>query len=207
MSSQLFRTLFKTLAIVFSGGFCLLHSGTAAAYEPLRLEMVAVYEKHSLWTSWDVEQMLFKANKVLAQCSIYIVKAKDIPTEHENIPMGYETAPLSNVYYISEQKPVLLLINGVDYKQSAGLSPGDSAVYLSIYSRSEEYKNAHSPDYDVLAHELGHMLGGLKHIAATDEKNLMAAYIDRQSSALTPEQCEKMRAHKDLKSSHSELHF
>ncbi len=193
--SNLFKACLKTLSV----GFCLLYGVMATASETLILEVVTVYEKDTLWRSPDVDNMFAKTNKILEQCSIYIVKAKEIHTEHTQISMGYESAPISNIYYNSENKPVVLLINGVDYKQSAGLSPGPSAVYLSVYSQSAEYRNAHSPEYDVFAHELGHMLGGLKHLVADQEKNLMAAYVARQSDYLSPEQCDSMRTHKHLK--------
>jgi hypothetical protein len=180
-------------------GICLLYGSVFAAFEPLQLDVVVVREQKSLWSSLDIEDTLNRTNEILSQCAIYIVKAKDIESELMGIPLGYESGALSLKIYNEEKMPVLLLLNGVDYKNSAGLSPGPTAVFLSYYSRSEEYLKVRSHEYDTLAHELGHMLGDLRHIPAVEQKNLMAGYLNRQSGFLDSEQCKKMREHKELK--------
>lgn len=199
MLKKIRQSLFNSIRRFSSISICLLYSGTSAALEPLQLEMVVVREHNSRWSLQDIDDTLARTNTVLQQCSIYIVKAKVIQSELVDIPLGYETSPFSLKIYNDEHMPVLLLLNGVDYKSSAGLSPGPSAVFLSYYSRSDDYIKARAADYNTLAHELGHMLGGLQHIQAQDQKNLMAGYLDRQSDHLTVEQCHKMREHKDLK--------
>lgn len=191
--------VFNAFSCFASISICLLYSSANATFEPLELDVVVVLEFNSRWSDTEIEQTFLRSNAVLSQCSIYIVKAKQMQSGLVDIPLGYETAPFSLKIYNDEKMPVLLLLNGVDYKSSAGLSPGPSAVFLSYYSRSDEYKNARAPEYDTFAHELGHMLGGLQHIEAKDQKNLMAGYLDRQSDHLTFEQCEKMRSHTDLK--------
>lgn len=173
-------------------------SAFSDTFAPMALSVVVVKEPVSLWTEQDVLAMVNKANKVLKQCSIYIVIEKSLSTAPQGIVLGYESAPVANPYYLLEKKPILFLISTLDYKGSVGLTPGSNSIFLSYYSRSAEYANQRHKDYEPLAHELGHMLGSLPHLTGKDGSNLMAAYIENQSAVLSFEQCQKMREHKDL---------
>lgn len=168
--------------------------------EPLHVELQPVIERKTLWTSQDTDDMVKKANDILDQCRISVSLSPTPIVFWGTIPIDYDFLPTANKLYDLIQIPLLFLTTQVQYNGSAGLSPGDRFVFISSESRSPEYKKKHSAAYETLAHELGHMLGGLQHLLPADgETNLMSAYIEKQSAKLTPEQCQKMRQSPYLK--------
>lgn len=108
------------------------------------------------------------------------------------LAMDYESIEVANQFYNDSKTPMLFLIETRQYSGSAGWAPGSNYLFISSYSLSDEYKKLRNPEYEILAHELGHMLGGLKHLS--DGQNLMAGYIANQTAQLTKEQCGSMRA-------------
>jgi hypothetical protein len=170
---------------------------TTHTMEPLSLEVAVVVESTSLWQPQDIEEAFTNTNKILSTCGISIRRLPTIVSEFKTIIPDYESTTLANRFYSALKTPIVFLVNGVRYNQSAGFSPGEKSLFLSIYSRHPDYKKSRSSDYEPLAHEFGHMLGNLPHLGE-DSFNLMAGYIANQSSHLTEEQCKKMRSHRNL---------
>ena len=156
------------------------------------LPMNVVIESRSSWTTASVSRMVRRANNLLAQCHISV--AIKLPWEMflGTLAMDYESIEVANQFYNDSKTPMLFLIETRQYSGSAGWAPGSNYLFISSYSLSDEYKKLRNPEYEILAHELGHMLGGLKHLS--DGQNLMAGYIANQTAQLTKEQCASMRS-------------
>lgn len=175
------------------------------ALDFLTLEIVVVTEPVTQWSESEISSMIHKTNTILAQCSIYLIVDKILHTAPQGLFLGYESVGVSNQFYDQENRPILLLITNVDYNQSVGFTPGSRWVMLSSYSRTATYKDQRDLKYEPLAHELGHMLGNLNHLTPLEGFNLMAGYISHQSDYIHPDQCKKMRTHKDLVKKQPEL--
>lgn len=165
---------------------------------PLKiLPMTVLIESRSTWNKANVSRMVRRANNLLAQCQISLVI--ELPWEIflGTLAMDYDSIAVANKIYSEAKTPVLFLIEARQYNGSAGWAPGSNYLFISSYSLSDEYKKLRDPEYEILAHELGHMLGGLQHLAV--EKNLMSGYVSLQSSNLTAEQCLEIRKSKHLR--------
>jgi hypothetical protein len=156
------------------------------------LNLALVIESFSSWTLQDVQTMVLRTNKILTQCNVQI-EVSDPIFYFGKIAMDYDSIGLANLFYQQQQKPVVFLIADTQYNGSAGWAPGSHYVFVSSLTQTQEYKQKRHPEYETLAHELGHMLGSLPHLAS-GENNLMAGYLANQSAALTQEQCLKLRA-------------
>lgn len=168
---------------------------TSAALSPVTLEVVVMIEPQSEWNQNQILQMFTKTNKILSRCGIEIRADQNILHLPGPMAMGYESVPLANAIYATLQKPIVFLVNATQYNQSAGFAPGSRFLFVSSYSRSTEYQEKRQSSYEPLAHELGHMLGGLNHLAEPVGENLMSGYIGQQSDFLTADQCLQMRKH------------
>lgn len=172
--------------------------GAPAALGLLTLEVAVVLEAQTDWDRSQISHMFSKTNKILSRCSIHVRPAPQITRFLGQIPMGYESVPLANFFYDLLQKPVVLLVNSTQYNNSAGFAPGSRFLFVSSYSRTQEYQDNRDSEYEPLAHELGHMLGGLTHLNETSGANLMSGYSSSQNDFLTLEQCQKIRNHSHL---------
>jgi hypothetical protein len=187
------KKVFLIIAMMF------LSCGAAEAHlSPLILDVAVVLEVESQWTGQQINQMFSKANRILSVCSIQVRQSGKTVRFLGEIPMGYESVPLANFFYETLQTPVVILVNGTQYNTSAGLAPGSRFLFLSNYSRTTDYQAKRHINYEPLAHELGHMLGGLTHLNETTGPNLMSGYSDSQNDVLNHEQCLKMRNHPHL---------
>ncbi len=156
------------------------------------LPMAMVIESNSSWTTEDTSSMVERVNVILSQCQISLIESPQPVIYFGSLAMDYDSIGIANEFYKQFKRPVLFLIEATQYNGSAGWTPGSQYLFISSYSRSDDYKKIRNPDYEILAHELGHMLGGLKHLS--DGQNLMAGYIANQTAQLTKEQCGSMRA-------------
>jgi hypothetical protein len=172
--------------------------GRGEALPQVTLDVAVVIESQSLWTEKDIDEAFQKTNKILAACGISVRPRPAWVSPFDKIIPDYESTHLANQLYDSLRMPIVFLVNGVRYNQSAGFSPGEKYLFLSIYSRNKEYKKMRAEEYEPLAHEFGHMLGNLQHLHKENVSNLMAGYISQQSSFLDNEQCVKMRAHRHI---------
>ncbi len=185
---------FLKLSIIF---FVLLRSFVhEAAAEELSwktVNMATVVEAQSEWAPETAAVMVERANTILSRCRVSVHLQGPVIFYLGQMTMDYDSIGLANQFYQQVQKPVLFLIKNTQYNGSAGWAPGGKYLFISHYSQSEAYQKARHPEYEILAHELGHMLGGLTHLTG-DEKNLMAGYIANQSADLTQDQCLKIRS-------------
>ena len=155
------------------------------------LRMTIVMESKSSWTVDDTRAMVDRANVILSQCQISLVEGPQSVIYFGSLAMDYDSIGIANEYYKQFKTPLLFLIEATQYNGSAGWTPGNKYLFISSYSRSDDYQKIRNPDYEILAHELGHMLGNLKHLS--DGQNLMSGYIANQTARLTKEQCDNMR--------------
>jgi hypothetical protein len=156
------------------------------------LRMAVVVESGSSWTAEGTGTMVDRANIVLSQCKISLVESPQTVIYLGSLAMDYDSIGVANEFYKQFKTPLLFLVEATQYNGSAGWAPGSNYLFISSYSLSDNYQKIRNPEYEILAHELGHMLGGLQHLS--DEKNLMAGYIANQTAQLTREQCQSMRA-------------
>ncbi len=159
--------------------------------------MAVVIESKSSWTPEQVDGMVARANNILAQCEILVKLQSQIALYLGTLAMDYDSVGLANEFYAQFQKPVMFFIEGTQYNGSAGWAPGSRYLFISSYSQTQEYKDGRRAEYEILAHELGHMLGRLQHLSG-GEQNLMAGYVADQTAELTEEQCTSLRASRHL---------
>ncbi|MCC6138160.1 MAG: hypothetical protein IT287_05980 [Bdellovibrionaceae bacterium] len=190
------KTLFLIGLFIYSTPLCAKMNTLPPHLSPLVLKVAVITEFISPWSDQEITAMFVKTNKILAQCSIYIDKEQTLKIIPLGLPLGYESVPAANTFYQQLEVPVVLLVSRTQENGSAGFSPGSKFLFVSHYSRSQDYIEKHHPSYETLAHELGHMMGNLRHVGA--ESNLMSAYIDNQSDLLTDKQCAQMRKHNQL---------
>ncbi len=162
--------------------------------------MAIVMESKSSWTEDDTRAMLDRANVILSQCQISLVEDPQKVIYLGTLAMDYDSIGVANEFYKQFKTPLLFLVEATQYNGSAGWAPGSKYLFISSHSRSADYQKIRNPEYEILAHELGHMLGDLRHLSS--EQNLMAAYITNQSAQLTKEQCGSMRASLHLNDGH-----
>jgi hypothetical protein len=180
------------VVLLLTGSFS---DAVPASWGLLTLEVAVVLEQQSHWEESQISQMFSKTNKILSRCFIQVRPSQQFTHFVGQIPMGYESVPLANFFYEVLQKPVVFLVNSNQYNNSAGFAPGSRFLFLSSFSRTEEYQNKRNHQYEPLAHELGHMLGGLTHLDEAHGSNLMSGYSNSQNGNLTVEQCKKIRNH------------
>jgi hypothetical protein len=170
-----------------------VHRDAFADTEPWKLlPMAVVIESRSSWTAENTNSMVQRANKILSQCHISLIESPQTVIYFGSLAMDYDSIGIANEFYLKFKTPILFLVEATQYNGSAGWAPGSKFVFVSSYSLSDDYKKLRDPDYEILAHELGHMLGGLQHLS--DEQNLMAGYIANQTAQLTKAQCNQMRS-------------
>ena len=162
------------------------------------LQLAVIVESKSTWTAETAAPMIEQANQILVQCRIALAVHSQINIYMGTLSMDYDAIPVANDFYRQLQMPLLFLVEATQYNGSAGWAPGSNYLFVSSYALSAEYRDLRNPEYEILAHELGHMLGGLQNLA--HEQNLMAGYIANQTAALTTEQCQSLRSseHFDL---------
>jgi hypothetical protein len=184
--------VFKKLVVVM----CLLGAVSRDAFADTApwklLSMAVVMESNSSWTTEDTTSMIERANKILSQCQISLIENPKTVIYFGSLAMDYDSIGIANEFYKQLKTPLLFLVEAKQYNGSAGWAPGSKYLFVSSYSRSDDYKKIRNPDYEILAHELGHMLGGLQHLS--NEQNLMAGYIANQTAQLTEAQCNEMRS-------------
>ena len=184
--------VFKKLAVVMCFFRALACEAVANEVPWKLLPMAVVMESNSSWTSENMSSMVERANKILSQCQISLIDSPQTVIYFGSLAMDYDSIGIANDFYKQVKVPVLFLIEVTQYNGSAGWAPGGNYVFISSYSRSDDYQKIRNPNYEILAHELGHMLGGLKHLSG--EQNLMAGYIANQTAQLTEAQCNQMRS-------------
>ena len=148
----------------------------------------------STWTKSIILEKVKTSNQIFSHCGLeFRVAAIDFNVP-EQMGVGYESVPLARAYAPIETLPIAFFVKKSDYNMSAGFSPGPSFLFISSYALTKSYIEKRAEDYEILAHELGHLLG-LNHISG--QSNLMSGYVNDLSSKLTTKQCAEV-----MKSSH-----
>lgn len=159
----------------------------------LTLSVIVATPKGSLWDQKQINAAFKRANVILAACKVNVViqeVRKDVPDE---IAVDYAWTPFAANYVKDKLLPVIFLTDHSQENGSVGLAPGPKYLFLSSDSLTQEYRSIRDSNYEPLAHELGHMLGNLKHLGSESGSNLMSGYTSLVNDQLTFKQCQEIR--------------
>lgn len=168
------------------------------------LSMTFVMFRNSGWTKERVNAQLARASQVYKQCGIKLADVKFVIADAPGgiVDVGYSNGYDERIANLTPatKKPTVYFMRSnpegqVAYSWDSGVEKPTAARFNTTWMTDDidkSYRTMHDPTYNVLAHELGHILCGCKHIPG-DEKNLMAGRIDLLNDKLKSEQCETFK--------------
>lgn len=185
----------------------------------LIFDLSLVLLRNSGWTTDIVIKHLVRVEKIYAQCSIGLRNIKIVTTNPPKGILDYPTIKGNEASSLALKtpimaKPVLYFVRKIK-EQTAAIagapfyvgndSPVVNTAWFSSYLNEPSYsmirgilENGQTqifyrdPSYDVVAHELAHILGNLPHFEG-NEQNLLSGVALLLNDYLTPEQCLKIK--------------
>ncbi len=174
--------------------------------------------KNTSWKNLEVIKQVDSAAKVLNQCGLRLNKAHLInveapnktaiirrhracfdpePDGHHHITNTIPYLPGIRIFYIKRFIIGPEAFAAADYTSIN--TPAENTIWLQ--PRSPDAIPAFDPNYQVLAHEIGHILLNSGHIKDKGENipNLMSGKPSLLNNELTFEQCELLRSHRLVK--------
>lgn len=161
----------------------------------------------SLWTKDNVQAHWQRTNEVLRPCGIE-VKVDLIETA---LPNGIQnlSAPndqeVANILAANMARPVAFFGAGSSIQTFMDEFTPDSprrsligTVWVGDVAESDAYKARVRPEYEVVAHEIGHLLGFDTHVAG-QAGNLMSGEPGAGGAVVTSDQCRLFRTSSYLK--------
>lgn len=143
----------------------------------------------------DVETMLAKVSSVWAQCDIafFLAKYETAVADDYGIDMTPSSfSALREVRQVFDDGTYALVARVNDFVNSSEL--GTSNAYSTMPGSEPEgivVEKVSQTSHMLMAHEFGHLIGGLGHTTGT---NLMNHFVSPSNTPLTSSQCAKARA-------------
>lgn len=143
----------------------------------------------------DIETMLERASSVWAQCDIafYLAKHETAKADTYGIDLTPSSfAALRSVRQVFDDGTYALVARVDNFINSSEL--GSSNAYSTMPGSDPQgivVEKVSQTSHMLMAHEFGHLVGGLGHTSGT---NLMNHFVSSSNTSLTSSQCSRARA-------------
>jgi hypothetical protein len=166
-----------------------------------KLNMTLVLFRNTGWTEDRVKAQVSRASEIYKQCGIELSEVKLVIANAPSgiIDVSYNNRDDERISRSTPEskKPIVYFVRSnaegqTAYSWGASVEKPSRARFNTIWMTDDidkSYKEVHDPSYNVLAHEIGHILCGCSHFPG-DEKNLMAGKINLLNDRLNQTQCE-----------------
>lgn len=166
------------------------------------LPMTVIVFRNSLWTTQEVQRRWQRTNEVLKTCGIAVQVKELVETD---LPLG-----IKNVYAPHDHEIADLVPNEAvrplgffgeggfietfldDFSADSPARSLIGTIWVGDVAQTSAYQARIRPDYEVVAHEIGHLLGVKSHVRGR-VSNLMSGEPGFGDSTITKDQCRFFR--------------